>query len=103
MKLQTAIKRLEVEYEKAKRLERVYNPLAYALYQVWRMADREICLKDKCGSCKHFKEIAGTCNGDCLKNPYSEDVVHDPKHPYWIVPRSRVRCRFYEERRDGAE
>lgn len=41
MRLQTAIKRLEVEYEKAKRLEWVHNPLAYALYQVWKMADGE--------------------------------------------------------------
>lgn len=40
MRLATAIKRLEAEYEKAKRLDFVHNPLAYALYQVWKMADR---------------------------------------------------------------
>ena len=41
MTLKKAIKCLETEYEKAKRLEWVHNPLAYALYQVWKMADRE--------------------------------------------------------------
>ena len=40
MKLQTAIKMLEKEYEKAKKLEWVHNPIAYALYQVWKEADR---------------------------------------------------------------
>lgn len=39
MRLQTAIKLLETEYEKAKKLEWVHNPLAYALYQVWKEAD----------------------------------------------------------------
>ena len=39
MSLETAIKHLETEYEKAKRLDFVINPIAYALYQVWKMAD----------------------------------------------------------------
>lgn len=41
MTLNKVIKLLEFEYEKAKRLEWVQNPLAYALYQVWKIADRE--------------------------------------------------------------
>jgi len=41
MTLKRAIKLLEEEYEKAKKLEWVHNPLAYALYKVWREADRE--------------------------------------------------------------
>lgn len=40
MTLNKAIKTLTEEYEKAKRLEWVHNPLAYALYQVWKIADR---------------------------------------------------------------
>lgn len=39
MTLQKAIKLLETEYERAKRMDFVENPLAYALYQVWRKAD----------------------------------------------------------------
>lgn len=39
MTLNGAIKLIELEYEKAKCLEWVHNPLAYALYQVWKMAD----------------------------------------------------------------
>ena len=32
---------LETEYEKAKNLEWVHNPVAYALYQVWKIADAD--------------------------------------------------------------
>ena len=41
MDLQTAIKLLEKEYERAKKLEFVHNPCAYALYQVWKIADKK--------------------------------------------------------------
>ena len=43
MTLDKAKKLLEEEYEKAKKLEFVKNPMAYALYQVWKKADREMC------------------------------------------------------------
>lgn len=39
MTLEEAIKLLESEYERAKRLDFVINPIAYALYQVWKKAD----------------------------------------------------------------
>lgn len=39
--LEKAIKLLEKEYERAKNLEYVHKPLAYALYHVWKMADEE--------------------------------------------------------------
>ena len=38
-KLQRAIKMLKAEYERAKLLKFVNNPLAYALYQVWKIED----------------------------------------------------------------
>ena len=41
MTLQKAIKLLESEYEKATKLEYVRNPLAFALYRVWKKADGE--------------------------------------------------------------
>ena len=41
MTLEAAIKRLEQEYERAKGLSFVRNPLAYALYQVWEEANRQ--------------------------------------------------------------
>lgn len=40
MTLDRAIKLLEAEYEKAKKLEWVHNPIAYALYKVWKLADK---------------------------------------------------------------
>jgi len=41
MTLKKAIRLLEQEYEKAKGLAFVKNPLAYALYQIWKKADAE--------------------------------------------------------------
>lgn len=32
---------VETEYERAKKLDFVFNPLAYALYQVWKIADEQ--------------------------------------------------------------
>ena len=39
MTIEKAIKELMQEYEKAKKNEWVRNPVAYALYQVWKRAD----------------------------------------------------------------
>lgn len=41
MDIETAIRKLYAEYEKAINLEFVKNPLAYALYQVWKVADKD--------------------------------------------------------------
>lgn len=39
MTIENAIKRLQIEYERAQKLEFVRNPLAYALYNVWKSVD----------------------------------------------------------------
>lgn len=41
MTINKALLLIENEYRKALGLEFVRNPVAYALYQVWRMADTE--------------------------------------------------------------
>jgi hypothetical protein len=41
MTLEKAKQLLDEEYERAKRLDYVINPLAYALHQVWKKADKE--------------------------------------------------------------
>ena len=41
MTLEEAKVFLEKEYDYAKHCEGIKNPLAYALYQVWKQADRE--------------------------------------------------------------
>lgn len=41
MTLEKAKELLDEEYERARRLEYVHNPLAYALYQVWKKADEK--------------------------------------------------------------
>ena len=45
MTLEKAVNLLVAEYERALQLEYVRNPIAFALYHVWKMADRE--RKDK--------------------------------------------------------
>ena len=56
---------------------------------------KHIDLTGKCGSCCHFKPIEDTATGECLQNPYNDSIVHDPKHPHWIVQRSRIKCPLY--------
>ena len=41
MTLEKAVNLLVAEYERALRLTFVRNPIAYALYRVWRKADGE--------------------------------------------------------------
>lgn len=41
MNLDRAIELLKREYENAKNSPYVINPLAFALYNVWKIADRE--------------------------------------------------------------
>ena len=40
MTIERAIKMLEEKYERAKKMDFVKRPLAYALYQVWKKVDR---------------------------------------------------------------
>lgn len=40
-----AVRTLKAEYEKAQRVEFIRNPLAYALYKVWKIIDREAIKK----------------------------------------------------------
>ena len=40
MTLEQAIELLRQEYERAKNMEYVQKPLAWALFQVWKKADR---------------------------------------------------------------
>lgn len=39
MTIDNAVLLLRKEYERAKKLEYVHNPLAYAIYKVWRKED----------------------------------------------------------------
>ena len=41
MTLEKAIELLRSEYEYAKRQKWIKNPLAYALFQVWKIADKQ--------------------------------------------------------------
>lgn len=41
MTLEDAIEMLKTEYEKAEKQDYILNPIAYALYQVWKKADKK--------------------------------------------------------------
>lgn len=41
MSLDEVIEMLKAEYERAKRLDYVINPLAFALYEVWKKVDKK--------------------------------------------------------------
>ena len=41
MTLDKAIELLKIEYEKSKALKWVRKPIAYSLYQVWKIADKK--------------------------------------------------------------
>lgn len=41
MTIQKALKMVEKEYERAKGIAYIRNPLAWSLYQVWKIADAE--------------------------------------------------------------
>lgn len=41
MTLEKALKMVQDAYEEAKDLDIIYNPLAFALYKVWKLADAD--------------------------------------------------------------
>ena len=41
MTLLKALAMVEAEYKRAKTMKHIHNPLAYALYQVWKVADEK--------------------------------------------------------------
>lgn len=47
MSLDEVIEMLKAEYERAKRLDYVINPLAFALYEVWKAVDRKTKRRNK--------------------------------------------------------
>jgi hypothetical protein len=102
---------LDEEYERAKRLEYVHNPLAYALYQVLKKVDTDNAhrtdLTNKCGSCRWsvpcMRGTKGTF-GSCVacKNP--NKVWRHEKS--MIRQRTTPKCRYYEnalERRENGK
>ncbi len=41
MTIEKTIELLKIEYEKAKKQKHIIKPLAYALYQVWKVVDKK--------------------------------------------------------------
>ena len=46
MTITKALNMVVDQYERAKKMEHIHNPLAYALYKVWKVADSQ-------GNCKN--------------------------------------------------
>ena len=45
MTLMKALAMVETEYKRAKQMKHIHNPLAYALYQVWKVAEEKGCVE----------------------------------------------------------
>ena len=106
MELEEVKEMLDEEYERAQRLEYVNNPLAYALYQVWKKVNAKpqqpTDLTDKCGSCKwsvpcRFSEMSTWgCYVEC-QNPnkvWRHEISKKRQ-------RTTQKCRFYERSANG--
>ena len=111
MTLENAIDLIKQEYEKASESNYVNNPIAYALYQVWKKADREIIvepketdLTDKCGSCEWAMPIKGSIKGvfGCYIECQNPDKVW--KHNYSSrKQRTNPKCRLWQPKKKGGE
>lgn len=109
MTLEEANQLLVEEYERAKKLEYVINPLAFALHQVWKKADKEnpyqqTNLTNKCGSCKWSVPcMFGT------KETFGSYVECRNPNKVWRHEISKKRqrttpkCRYYEKALERSE
>lgn len=103
MTIDNAIEMLKSEYEKALNLSYVRNPISFALYSVWRKADKvekqPVDLSFKCGSCKFAKPTAEYFGGSCC---YVECTNERHLLRYCKRDISRIRqrtqkcCKLYE-------
>ena len=102
MTIDNAIEILKSEYDKALNLSYVRNPLAFALYSVWRKADKvkpPTDLSFKCGSCKFSKPTTEYFGGS---NSYVECTNERHLLRYCSREISRIRhrtqkcCKLYE-------
>ena len=106
MTFENAIDLIKQEYEKASESNYINNPLAYALYQVWKKADREIVAekKETCGSCEWAMPIKGTINGvyvsyiEC-QNPEKVWNHNSSRRKKRTTPK----CHFWQPKKKGGE
>ena len=108
MSLEKAKALLDEEYERAKRLEYVHNPLAYALYQVWKKVDKanvhnQTDLTDKCGSCEwgvpcKFSEKSVLGSYVECRNPNKVWRAEISKKRQRTTPKCRYYAKSLEER-----
>ena len=110
MTLEEAIDLLCSEYEKALEDDYVFNPLAYALYRVWKIADhngRSTNLKDKCGSCFYAKPVTegfggSKCYVECTCEEHLNRYRHwDGREIKAVRARTRYACNEYKPK-EGA-
>ena len=110
MTIDNAIELLKQEYEKATDSNYVQNPLAYALYQVWKKADRQILvepketdLTDKCGSCEWAMPIKGSTKG-----VFGCSVVCQNPNKVWRYDssnrkqRTTLKCKHYKRKSEDS-
>lgn len=107
MTIDEAIKMVEQKYEEAADSHYVHNPIAYALYQVWKVADRAVIaepvetdLTDKCGSCEWAMPIKGS-----KKGVFGCHIECQHPEKYWRSDiskrkaRTSPKCKYWEKKK----
>lgn len=109
MTLEKALDQVAKEYAAAAENERIHNPLAYALYQVWKKADaegtRQPNLDGKCGSCAYSKPNTDTFGSsksyvECT-NPAHLEKIKGRGGLVHIRQRTCKACKEYKRRADA--
>jgi hypothetical protein len=102
MTLEKALKLVQEKYESAKNLDYIHNPLAYALYKVWKMADEPLDINPLCGNCAYAVKThafgSNNCYIECTnrgKLPNRSGVAH-------IKQRTAKACKRYRQK-EGAD
>lgn len=109
MTLEEAKSLLDKEYERAKNLDYVINPLAYALYQTWKKVDKaprpQPDLNNKCGSCVWSVPSCAFS----AKGTYGSYVECRCPDKVWrheiskIKQRTTPKCRYYQKLQEESE
>lgn len=83
MNVEKAVEMIRAEYEKVKNLEFIRNPVAYAIYTVWKIADKDYKRKKKptCKSCAYFDRCNDDIGGDLSDN--ANDMAYECRSFKW--------------------
>lgn len=95
MKLQKALDMVRIEYERAQGLALVRNPLAWALYRVWKIADGQTPDDtDPCHGCGYKANFEWQrSHNDCTSCGAARTCQYAPRAGVTII---RINCPLWQ-------